>query len=213
MSEKVTLFYIHDPMCSWCWGYRPTWQQLQQSLPASIGVEYVLGGLAPDSDESMPQELQNTIQAHWRNIQSKLGAEFNFDFWQQCQPRRSTYPACRAVIAAKLQGHEMQMIERIQRAYYLQAMNPSDVSTLTNLASELGLNEAKFTHDMNSVEVEQELQQQVQFVRNSPNRGFPGLLLQVEKVIVPIQVNYIDAAETIGLIENCIEFNTTNSAD
>ena len=133
MSEKLTLFYIHDPMCSWCWGYRPTWQLLKSKLPETIGVNYVLGGLAPDTDQPMPQELQHTIQGHWQRITAELGTEFNFEFWKKCKPRRSTYPACRAVIAAKNQDSEMQMIEAIQRAYYLRAMNPSDVSTLTNI--------------------------------------------------------------------------------
>ncbi|MFT6977114.1 MAG: putative protein-disulfide isomerase, partial [Shewanella psychromarinicola] len=25
---NTTLYYVHDPMCSWCWGYRPTWDTL-----------------------------------------------------------------------------------------------------------------------------------------------------------------------------------------
>ena len=204
MSQAYTLFYIHDPMCSWCWGYRPTWQKVQQTLPSSIEVKYVLGGLAPDTDQPMSQDLQNTIQGHWHKIQSTLGTEFNFDFWQQCKPRRSTYPACRAVIAAKLQGQEMQMIERIQQAYYLRAMNPSDLSTLILLANELGLDEDKFIKDMQSVQLERELQNQIQFVRNSPNRGFPGLLLSMQEQLIFIEINYLNAAATVELIESYI---------
>jgi protein-disulfide isomerase-like protein with CxxC motif len=54
------------------------------------------------------------------------GTEFNFDFWTKCQPRRDTYKACRAVIAASQQNAEEAMIEAIQKAYYLRAMNPSE---------------------------------------------------------------------------------------
>jgi putative protein-disulfide isomerase len=41
------LYYYHDPMCSWCWGYRPVADQLFSSLPAWITRVNVLGGLAP----------------------------------------------------------------------------------------------------------------------------------------------------------------------
>ena len=204
MSEIISLIYVHDPMCSWCWGYRPTWQRLKKNLPPEIRVEYVLGGLAPDNDEPMPQELQNTIQGYWRRIQSELGTEFNFDFWTQCKPRRSTYPACRAVIAAKQQGRELEMIEAIQRAYYLRAMNPSDVSTLKTLAQEIGLDERKFGKDIASPETERELQQQIQFVRNSPCRGFPGLLLKLDAKLIPVQVDYLNVQTTLDAIELCV---------
>jgi putative protein-disulfide isomerase len=125
-----TLYYYHDPMCSWCWGYRPTAEILFANLPPNTSRENVLGGLASDSDEPMPVELRRTISGHWRKIQETLGAEFNFDFWTKCTPRRSTYPACRAVIAAANQQHESEMILAIQRAYYLRAMNPSDTDIL-----------------------------------------------------------------------------------
>ena len=200
MSKKLKLLYIHDPMCSWCWGYRPTWDLLKSTLPENIVVEYVVGGLAPDSDAPMPEELQNTIQGYWRRIHTELGTEFNFDFWRQCQPRRSTYPACRAVIAAKLQNRETEMIDAIQRAYYLRAMNPSDTSTLIELAGEIGLDKEKFSKDIVSEQTQQELQTQIQFVRNSPCGGFPSLLLKQNETLIPVEVNYHDAQATLSII-------------
>ena len=39
-----------------------------------------------------------------RRIEGRIpGVRFNFDFWTHCTPKRSTYPACRAVIAARAQ--------------------------------------------------------------------------------------------------------------
>ena len=92
------------------------------------------------------------------------------------------------------------MIEAIQRAYYLRAMNPSDVSTLTILAKEIGLEERKFSNDIASSETEQELQRQIQFVRNSPCRGFPGLLLNANEELISIEVDYLNAQNTLDII-------------
>jgi len=49
-----TLYYIHDPMCSWCWAFKSTWHKVLKELPSHINVYYLLGGLAPDSDLPMP---------------------------------------------------------------------------------------------------------------------------------------------------------------
>ena len=103
-QSLATLYYIHDPMCSWCWGFRPVWDQVQDELQDTVHIQYVLGGLAPDTDQPMPAKMQVSIRSNWQRIQREIpGTEFNYDFWTICQPRRSTYPSCRAVIASKMQ--------------------------------------------------------------------------------------------------------------
>jgi putative protein-disulfide isomerase len=137
--RTMTLYLYHDPMCSWCWAYRPVSDQLERALPPEIRLEKILGGLAPDSDRPMPDDMREKLQRTWRRIHQMLGTEFNFDFWSDCAPRRSTYPACRSVIAAGYQNASDRMIDAIQQAYYLRAMNPSDLETLETLAEEINL--------------------------------------------------------------------------
>jgi len=136
-KQMATLYFYHDPMCSWCWGYRPVSDRLFASLPNSVELVKIVGGLAPDSDEPMPQNLLEGLPKAWSRIHDLLGTEFNFDFWSKCKPRRSTYPACRAVLAADNQNKYDEMIDAIQHAYYLRAMNPSDLVTLETLAGSL----------------------------------------------------------------------------
>lgn len=177
------LYYIHDPMCSWCWGHRPLWDRLQTQLPDNVTIQYVAGGLAPDTNEPMPIALQQTIQGYWHEIHNKLGTEFNFDFWTQNKPRRSTYMACRGVLAAKIQNLEAKMIDAIQRAYYLRALNPSDSDILVRLAEELSqqspeLDSEKFRRDLESPAIEQELQRQIALARALSHEGFPSIVLE-----------------------------------
>ncbi len=186
----ATLYYYHDPMCSWCWGYRPTLQKLFSSLPEGVTRTNIVGGLAPDSDQPMPEAQRAAIASYWRRIEDMLGAEFNHDFWTRCEPRRSTYPACRAVIAAAKQGHEEEMILEIQKAYYLEARNPSDVDTLQILAEQLGLDAETFRKDIASSDTEAELQRQISFARASGVSGFPSLALETNGQLVPINVDY-----------------------
>jgi len=201
-----TLFYFHDPMCSWCWGYRPTWLKLIELLPNSIRIEYVVGGLAPDSNEVMTKDMANMIQAHWRRIELELGARFNYDFWVECEPKRSTYPACRAVIAAKYQNAEQAMILGIQKAYYLQAKNPSNIDTLLTIASGLKLDTKRFKIDMASTKIERALLEQVGLSREWQVPGFPSLVLKKGASSYPIKVDYKDAVITSKQIMKYIKF-------
>jgi len=206
-NKKFQLFYVYDPMCSWCWGYRPTWLALQQALTKElpeVQINYLLGGLAPDSNEAMPADMQQFLAATWQKIASQLGTQFNFDFWQQCQPRRSTYPACRACLIARESGKEQQMVQAIQEAYYLKAKNPSDDSTLIALAEQIGLDKAQFTTQLASPVIQQKLLTEIDAARALPIRGFPSLVLSTSVGEHAIQLDYQHWEESVKSIKRAM---------
>lgn len=201
--KNTKLIYVHDPMCSWCWGFRPVLQQLLAALPENIKVIRMLGGLAADTDSPMPEEMQSSLQKTWQAIQERIpGTEFNFDFWTNCAPRRSTYPACRGVIAARQQDekYDEAMTYAIQTAYYLHAKNPSDDSTLIELAESIGLDHIEFEQALNSTSTQQILADEIDFNRNLGVQGFPSLVLVDNTTTRPIKVDYTDADAMLNLI-------------
>lgn len=189
----ATLYYVHDPMCSWCWAFRPSLNKLLEELGGKVDLVRLLGGLAPDSDQAMPEETRLFVQRNWQAIEYQVpGTQFNYQFWQNCKPRRSTYPACRAVIAARAQGEEfdLAMTLAIQQAYYLQARNPSDNETLTELAGELGLDKNRFKQDIKSLDVDETLRQEIKQSRRLGLNSFPSLLLDTGDKQINISPDY-----------------------
>ena len=189
----ATIYYIHDPMCSWCWAFRPALDRLNANLPKHLQLEYLLGGLAKDTDDPMPEILRHQIQNHWRTIQTQVPeTKFNFDFWEKCLPRRSTYPACRAVLVAKTQDIHFQepMIQAIQHAYYCQARNPSDTDTLIELAEEIGLDIDRFSASLHSDETQILLKREIVFARRIGGNAFPMLLLGNDNTYHQIRIDY-----------------------
>jgi len=202
-GTDTTLYYVHDPMCSWCWGFRPVWQEIRQNLAVNIRVQYVLGGLAPDTNEIMAKAMQQDIAGYWRKIQQHIpNTEFNFDFWQECEPRRSTYPACRAVIAARRQQPELElaMIESIQKAYYIHAKNPSNDDTLISLAENLGLDKALFAKDLNAQCTHDLLHEEIQLAQSIGAQGFPSMVLETHRHTQLVPLNYNEAQPTLDFI-------------
>ena len=206
--ELATLYYVHDPMCSWCWGFRPVWQEVKQALSGQVNIQNVLGGLAADAQETMPQEMQQSIRGNWQRIQQEIpGTVFNYDFWSICKPRRSTYPACRAVIAAGFQGQEYadKMLFAIQQAYYLKAKNPSDYAVLKQLSRDIGLNAAQFEKDLNAVKCEDFLNLNLQLTSRLNVTGFPSLVLASNKDNALIYIDYNDSEVIVSEIKELIQ--------
>ena len=202
-TSQKTLYYVHDPMCSWCWAFKPTWQKVRAEIDNKVNYRYLLGGLAPDNNVPMGLETQNYIQANWEKIQQVVpGTEFNFDFWRFCEPRRSTYIACRAVICARKQQPRVEeyFIEAIQRAYYLEAKNPSNKDTLIGIAEKLGLGTKQFADDLTSPEVQKILDREITLSQSLGMTSFPSLKLLSGGVMSTIKIDYNNAQSIIAQI-------------
>ena len=201
------LFYVHDPMCSWCWGFRPALEALLAGLPPAVEVERLLGGLAAYSREPMPSSMREQLQQTWRRIQERIpGIRFNFDFWTRCAPRRSTWPACRAVIAARRQdpAFDLAMTDAIQRAYYLEARNPSDAETLIALADEIGANTRAFARELEAPETHRTLDREMARARAMGVDSFPALVLDCSGNRWHIPVEYTDPGAMLNTIRRIL---------
>ena len=205
---QTILYYVHDPMCSWCWGFSRVLNEVLESLPKDIVVHRLLGGLAPDSDVAMPEPMQQQIKSNWSRIEDSIsGVKFNFDFWIKTVPRRSTYPACRAVIAARQQGQQYDelMTKEIQKAYYQDALNPSDNSTLIKLAENLNLSLEQFKKYLLSEETREKLFEEIHFSRELFADSFPNLVLQVGDEHFSIPLDYNNSKTMLDKIRQLLE--------
>ena len=204
---KKILYYAHDPMCSWCWAFRPSMDALIEKLPKEINVIRLLGGLAPDSDIPMPDNIREYVLENWRAIEKKVPkTKFNYNFWKECAPRRSTYPACRAVIAARKQKKifDKEMTLAIQKAYYLNARNPSDYETLIELAEEIGADKNKFSEDVISSETDRILKEEIKQCKKLDLTSLPSLLFINKEKETRIQSDYLNANTMLNRIESSI---------
>jgi putative protein-disulfide isomerase len=192
-------------MCSWCYAFKPTLDELRKKLNSNIKIVNVVGGLAKHSDEVMPKDVQEKIEHIWYEIKRVVGTKFNHDFWKECIPRRSTYLACQATILARYEKKELEMIEAIQNAYYLNAQNPSDASTLIKLAKQIGMDEKKFEEDLKSNKIEEDLQNELNLRRSLNARSFPSLILKYKKELYPINIKYNDYKSMLEQINDMVE--------
>jgi putative protein-disulfide isomerase len=190
-------------MCSWCWAFKAVYTEIRHALADKVMLIELLGGLAPDTDLPMPVDMQQYLQQTWRTIQQRVPAtRFNFDFWTKCKPLRSTYPACRAVIAARYQGEHYAdlMTQRIQTAYYTEARNPSEHEVLVQLATEIDLDASLFRDAITAQATQQQLLDEIAQCRGFNIGSFPSLLLDVGGSHWRIPVDYNDAKPVLDMI-------------
>ena len=195
----MRLIYVMDPMCGWCYGFQPELDEFL-ALHPDARVDWIMGGLAPDTDQPMDEGLKQTISSYWYQIEQRTRVSFNHEFWQLNTPYRSTYPACRAVIAAERikPGSAGQMVKAIQSAYYLNAQNPALRNTLVECAINIGFNDAEFLQMLTSDETAQQLEQHLNITQQLQVRGFPALFyLHNDNQLYPLALGFSTAKELL----------------
>ena len=172
----MRFIYVMDPMCAWCYGFKPELEAFFE-MHSHIHVEWVMGGLAPDNNQPMSEQMRTTIAAYWQQIEAKTQVTFNHDYWHCNTPYRSTYLACRAVIVANdlLENGAEKMVNAIQTAYYQKAQNPSLENTLIECAATIGLNKDEFVHSLKSEQTQKTLTQHLYITKQLNVTGFPAL--------------------------------------
>lgn len=192
----MKLLYIMDPMCAWCYAFGPELEEFLQKHP-TLQIEYIMGGLAPDNDTAMDEDMKKTISSYWVEIEKRTRVTFNHDFWKLNTPYRSTYPACRAVISAEIlkAKSSSQMVKAIQSAYYKEAKNPSLKETLVECAISIGLDEVEFLKVFNSYETEKKFQEHLDITYQLQVRGFPALFY-IDNInqVYPLTFGFIQAS-------------------
>lgn len=189
--------YVMDPMCSWCFAFQVELEEFLEKHP-SVEVDWIMGGLAPDNDQPMDENLKESISSYWHQIEKKTQVTFNHDFWKLNTPYRSTYPACRAVISAELlkAKNSQKMVKAIQSAYYKEAKNPSLEETLLNCAKFIGIDEKQFLEALKSEDVEQRFQEHLRISQQLQVRGFPALFfINDQKQAFPLTLGFCQSAK------------------
>lgn len=206
--ENHTLYYIYDPMCSWCYAFEQSLAELHKQLPPLISFKAILGGLAPDTNEPMPVETRQMVQHAWQRIEQTVpDMRFNFGFWTKNTPIRATYPACRALLAAQQQAPESveTLRKNIQHAYYQEARNPSLDSTLIDCAAQSGLNIETFSQALNSTEIKIKLAEHIRFSQSLGVNSYPSLRLVLNDDIHTLAINYTQITPTLRQINTLLD--------
>lgn len=173
-----TLWYIADPMCSWCWGFSPVIESIREMYKNQLQIELVVGGLRPGTIEPLHPSKRSEILQHWWNVQHRSGQPFKFENALPDDFIYDTEPACRALVSVAVLDSErvFPLLHMIQNAFYVEQLDVTRTEILSQLAVNVGIQLERFTAIYDSDTLKLKTQQQFQQSIQWGVRGFPSLL-------------------------------------
>lgn len=178
-----------DIVCPWCYIGKRRFEKALQKFESKdkIEVEYKSFQLAPDSitdplsstikyliekyriDENKALQMVENVTA----IAAEEGLSYDLENAVVC----NTLRAHRLLHFAKSKQLQIQMKERLMRAYFSERKNVDDVSTLIKLASEVGLDKLITQQILDSDQYTEEVENDIYQARTYGITGVPFFVL------------------------------------
>ncbi len=176
-QEKITIIYVGDPMCSWCYGFSPELSTFLEQWKDQVDVQLIMGGLRPYNTESMTN-LRDFLREHWEEVHKASGQNFKFDILDDASITYDTEPSCRAICTFKTfqPDKSFEYFKDVQAAFYAENKHPLRSNTFAELAATYGIDQTKFTERFESDEMKLAVKQDFQQAQALHARSFPTVI-------------------------------------
>ena len=172
--------YVGDPMCSWCWGFAPVLERMQEVYDVPLRV--VVGGLRPGPEaEELDDRLARFLGHHWEQVEEASGQPFDAAFLERRDGWRydTEVPAIAVVAMRELnEPQTLQFHSHLQRAFYAEGVDITDPAVYPDLIADFDVDADKFTELFASDEMKKRAWADFAESRSLGVAGFPALLVR-----------------------------------
>jgi len=148
MAAPIT--YLFDPFCGWCYGAAPQIAALRAALGEDRIQGLPVGLFAGEYARPMDPEFRDYAWSNDQRIAAMTSQTFSQAYFDQvlsnfAAPLDSGPPTLAFAVADRLrQGSGLALLDRMQRARFVEGRDLTVPATLFDLAAELGHDRVKF---------------------------------------------------------------------
>lgn len=198
-----SLIYVVDPMCSWCWGFLPVFEEIVRRYQAQARVQVLLGGLRPGNTEKFDERKRAYILSHWHAVHERTGQPFNFAFQTGPSFTYDTEPSSRAVAVVRhlAPNEEFAFLKSVQEAFYMKNKDVTHEEILADLAGAQGIDRVKFLKWFRDPAIKQSVREEFDRARQLGVSGFPAMIGRSGHELVTFTQGYQPAGVLVPLID------------
>lgn len=184
MSSKITLVYVYDPLCGWCYGFHPVMEKLADRFREQLNIRVVPGGLAIDENAQPISEGYSYIRKSLEIIEKKTGITFGEPFIQLVDEGSYIYdslPGCKAqnTINRLAPDQALAFAGAMQKSIFREGENLNIMKTFLTILKDFPVDPAEFEAIFTSDEIEKITRDQFAWVHENNASAFPALLLEI----------------------------------
>ncbi|WP_431273340.1 DsbA family protein [Variovorax ureilyticus] len=199
-TRRATLHYVFDPLCGWCYAAAPL-VDAARAIPG-LKIELHGGGMmtGPNRRPVTP-EWRSYVIPHDRRIAELSGQPFGAGYFDGLLndggAMLDSTPPLTAVLAAQaVADRGLDMLNRVQRAHYVEGRRIAERPVLNDLAADIGLapNFGTAFDELTGESTHRHIAHSRQWLARAGGQGFPTFALETPAA----QVTPIGAGRFLG---------------
>jgi len=215
MNGDLEFVYVGDPMCSWCWGFAPVLERMDEVY--DIPTRLVVGGLrpGPEADE-LDDRLASTLAHHWDQVEAASGQPFDRSFLDRRDGWRydTEVPAIAAVTMRSFDEKQaLPFHSRLQQAFYADGIDITDRSVYPHLLDGFAVDHDEFLRRFESEEMQQRAWSDFREARSMGVAGFPTLLVRDDDQFGIVTRGYLPADRLLPALSDWLIGRFTENSE
>jgi predicted DsbA family dithiol-disulfide isomerase len=187
VSEPIKIDIWSDIACPWCYIGKRKFETAVEQSGVDVKIEYHSFELSPDTPvdfegsevdflarhKGIPAERVNDMLDRVTGIAASVGLNYDFAALQHT----NTVKAHQLLHFAKLRGLQLEMKERLLKAYFEEGRHVGRVQDLADLAAEIGLDRDEVVRSLDSDEHLADVHEDQKVARDFGIQGVPFFVI------------------------------------
>ncbi len=187
VTEPIKIDIWSDIACPWCYIGKRRFEKAVEESGVDVRIEYHSFELAPDTPvdfdgseidflskhKALPEQRVRQMLDQVTGIAASVGLDYDFDALQHT----NTVKAHQLLHFAKLRGKQLEMKERLLKAYFVEGRHVGRIEDLADLAAEVGLDRDEVVRSLESDEHLNDVREDQAVAREFGIQGVPFFVI------------------------------------
>jgi putative protein-disulfide isomerase len=153
VQKKISLLYVYDPLCGWCYGFGPVMEQIAKNYNENVDIEIISGGMVIGERIKPVGNMSAYILESIPRLERTSGVTFGQPYIELIKEgsyiTSSEKPSIALCVYKSFKiVDQIAFAHAIQKSYFLEAKDLNQDSTYSNIASRFGIDKNAFLKRM-----------------------------------------------------------------
>lgn len=180
---KDTIYYVYDPLCSWCYGFSPVIKKTKAIYKDQFNFEVISGGMQTGERKQPVSAIRDYLKGAYKDVTKRTGVEFGDKFMKVLEEGErmldSIPPSIALSIVKDLKPEQaLDFATSIQKAIYYDGFDWNSVDAYLPYIKDYDLDPEDFRRKFNEPYYLEKTLEDFKLAANFGATGFPSVILK-----------------------------------
>jgi len=209
VMTKDTIYYVYDPLCSWCYGFSPVIKKIKSAYKDQFDFQVISGGMQFGERKQPVSAIRDYLKGAYKNVTERTGVEFGEEFMAVLEDGHrmldSIPPSIALSIIKDLKPEEaLNFAATIQEAIYFNGMDWNTVEAYFPYLKAYDISSDEFKRKFEDPIYKEKTLEDFNLAANFGVTGFPSVILKKDEKYYLLVQGFVPFEQLNATIEQVL---------